>query len=41
MITKEKMEGYRALAFLIDEANRKSKDPKSGRLMPKDWWKNK
>lgn len=32
----DKMEAFRALAFLIEEANRKSKDPKSGRLLPKN-----
>ncbi len=36
---KEKMEGFKALAFLIDESLRKSKNPREGQLMPKDWYK--
>ena len=39
-MNKEKMEGFRALAFLIDESARVDPDPKIGRLMPKRFPKN-
>ena len=34
-MNKDKMEGFRALAFLIDESARLDPDPKIGRLLPK------
>ncbi len=31
----KRYEGFQALAYLIEESNRLSKDPKIGRLLPK------
>ncbi len=35
ILTKFKLEGFRALAYLCEEANRIDPNPKVGRLLPK------